>query len=174
MIHILSNEFKVISMLNSRFGLLLISIILLSTNLVHAAEISEGTNVSVGKIGIQTSDRGEVRIDTPNIDLSPAKITVGRVSIDRNRRRNRTSVRQRQIIPSAAILRQQAIDKANSRANSVDPNPVGTSITRTSTNDSHTVSEQTIQCSGSGSSVIQSSQTINGRTVSSETRTNCN
>ena len=163
-------------MLKSRLDLLLISIILLSTNLVHAAEIPEGTNVSVGNIRIQTSDRGEVRIDTPNIEITPAKITVGRVSIDRSRRRNRkaASVRRRQVIPSAATLRQQAIDKANLKANSVDPNPVGTSTTRTSTNDAHTVSEQNIQCSGSGSSVIQSSQTINGRTVSSETRTNCN
>lgn len=158
-------------MLNSRLGLLITSIILLSTNLVHAAEITGGTNVSVGKIGIQTNDRGEVRIDTPNIDLSPTKITVGRVSIDRNRRRNRKAppLRRGRVIP-AAILRQQAIDKVNS----VDPDRVGTSTTRTSTNDPHTVSEQNIQCSGSGSSVIQSSQTINGRTISSETRTNCN
>ncbi len=158
-------------MLNSRLGLLLISIILLSTNIVHAAEITEGTNISVGKIGIQTSDRGEARIDTPNIEISPAKITVGRVSIDRNRRRNRKapSIRRGRVIP-ATILRQQAID----RLNSVDPDRVGTSTTRTSTNDTHTVSEQNIQCSGSGSSAIQSSQTINGRTISSETRTNCN
>jgi hypothetical protein len=160
-------------MLKSRLGLLLISIIMLSTNLVHAAEISEGTNVSVGNIRIQTSDRGEIRIDTPNIDINTAKVTVGRVSIDRNRRRNRKapSMRRGRVIPSAAILRQQAIDKVNSVES---PTTVGTSTTRTSTNDAHTVSEHHIQCTGSGSSVIQSSQTINGRTVSSETHTNCN
>jgi hypothetical protein len=158
-------------MLKRQLGLLLISTILFSTNLVHAAEIPEGTNISVGNIRIQTSDRGEVSIQTPNIDLTPAKVTVGRISIDRNRRRKNSSARRKQVIPSAAILRQQAIDKVNS-VESVDR--VGTSTTRTSTNDSHTVSEQNIQCSGSGSSVIQSSQTINGRTVSSETRTNCN
>ena len=162
-------------MLKRQLGLLLISTILLSNNLVHAAEVSEGTNISVGNIRIQTSDRGEVSIQTPNIDLTPAKVTVGRISIDRNRRRKNSSARRKQVIPSAAILRQQAIDKVNSKVNSVESvDRVGTSTTRTSTNDSHTVSEQTIQCSGSGSSVIQSSQTINGRTVSSETRTNCN
>lgn len=159
-------------MLKRQLGLLIISTLLCSTTLVHAAEIPEGTNVSVGNTRIQTSDRGEVRIQTPNININPAKVTVGRVSIDRNRRRNRTpSVRRKQVIPSAAILRQRAMDQVNSVES---PNRVGTSTTRTSTNDAHTVSEQNIQCSGSGSSVVQSSQTINGRTVSSETRTNCN
>jgi hypothetical protein len=110
---------------------------------------------------------------TPNIDINPAKVIVGRVSIDRNRRRNRKapSLRRGRTIPSADVLRQQAMDKVNSVESS---DRVGNSTTRTSTNDSHTVTEQNIQCSGSGSSVIQSSQTINGRTVSSETRTNCN
>lgn len=160
-------------MLKRQLGLLVISTILLSTTLVHAAEIPEGTNISVGNIRVQTSDRGEVSIKTPNIEINTAKVIVGRVSIDRNRRRNRKapSVRRGQVIPSAAILRQQAIDKINSIESS---DRVGTSTTRTSTNDAHTVTEQNIKCSGSGSSVVQSSQTINGRTVSSETRTNCN
>jgi hypothetical protein len=160
-------------MLKRQLGLLVISTILLSTTLVHAAEIPEGTNISVGNIRVQTSDRGEVSIKTPNIEINTAKVIVGRVSIDRNRRRNRKapSVRRGQVIPSAAILRQQAIDKINSVESS---DRVGTSTTRTSTNDAHTVTEQNIKCSGSGSSVVQSSQTINGRTVSSETRTNCN
>jgi hypothetical protein len=160
-------------MLKRQLGLLVISTILFSTTLVHAAEIPEGTNISVGNIRVQTSDRGEVSIKTPNIEINTAKVTVGRVSIDRNRRRNRKapSVRRGQVIPSAAILRQQAIDKINSVESS---DRVGTSTTRTSTNDAHTVTEQNIKCSGSGSSVVQSSQTINGRTVSSETRTNCN
>lgn len=160
-------------MLKRQLGFLVISTILLATTLVHAAEIPVGTDVSVGNIRIQTSDRGEVNIKTPNIDINPAKVTVGQISIDRNRRRNRKapSVRRGQVIPSAAILRQQAMDKVNSVES---PDRVGTSTTRTSTNDVHTVSKQNIQCSGSGSSVIQSSQTINGRTVSSETRTNCN
>jgi hypothetical protein len=160
-------------MLKRQLGLLVISTILFSTTLVHAAEIPEGTNISVGNIRVQTSDRGEVSIKTPNIEINTAKVTVGRVSIDRNRRRNRKapSVRRGQVIPSAAILRQQAIDKINSVESS---DRVGTSTTRTSTNDAHTVTEQNIKCSGSGSSVVQSSQTINGHTVSSETRTNCN
>ena len=160
-------------MLKRQLGLLIISTLLCSTTLVHAAEMPGSSDLSVGNIRIQTSDRGEVSIKTPNIDINPAKVTVGRVSIDRNRRRNRKapSMRRGPVIPSAAILRQQAIDKVNSVESS---NRAGTSTTRTSTNDSHTVSEQNIQCSGSGSSVVQSSQTINGRTVSSETRTNCN
>lgn len=160
-------------MLKRQLGLLVISTILLSTTLVHAAEIPEGTNISVGNIRVQTSDRGEVSIKTPNIEINTAKVIVGRVSIDRNRRRNRKapSVRRGQVIPSAAILRQQAIDKINSIESS---DRVGTSTTRTSTNNAHTVTEQNIKCSGSGSSVVQSSQTINGSTVSSETRTNCN
>ena len=160
-------------MIKRQLGLLVISTILCSTTLVHAAEMPGGSDLSVGNIRIQTSDRGEVNIKTPNIDINSAKVTVGRVSIDRNRRRNRKapSMRRGSVIPSAAILRQQAMDKVNSVE---PPDRVGNSTTRTSTNDSHTVSEQNIQCSGSGSSVVRSSQTINGRTVSSETRTNCN
>ena len=160
-------------MLKRQLGFLVISTILLSTTLVHAADISGSTDLSVGNIRIQTSDRGEVNIKTPNIDLNSAKVTVGGISIDRNRRRNRKapSIRRGRVIPSAAILRQQALDKITPVE---APDRVGNSTTRTSTNDSHTVSEQNIQCSGSGSSISQSSQTINGRTVISETRTNCN
>jgi hypothetical protein len=151
-------------MLKRQLDFLIVATILLSTTLVHAAEIPSNTDSSGGKIGIQTSDRGEVRIQTPTIDINPVKITVGRVSIDRNRRRNRNvpSMRRGRVIPSATMLRQQAMDR------------VGNSTTRTSTNNAHTVTEQHIQCSGSGSSISQSSQTINGRTVNSETRTNCN
>ena len=159
-------------MLKRQLSLLVISTILLSTTLVHAAEITEVPTLSIGNIKIQPRDLGAIIIDTPEIDINTTKVTVGRVSIDRNRRRNRTpSARRKLVIPSAAILRQRAMNKINQVESSAR---VGTSTTRSSTNDSRTVSEQNIQCSGSGSSVVQSSQTINGRTVSSETRTNCN
>lgn len=159
-------------MLKRQISLLIISTIFFSTTLAHAAEIPEATKLSVGNIKTQVRDLGAIIMHTPDVDINTTKVTVGRVLIDRNRRRNRTpSVRRKLVIPSAAILRQQASDKVNQ----VEfPDRVGTSTTRTSTNDSHTVTEQNIQCSGSGSSVVQSSQTINGRTVSSETRTNCN
>lgn len=163
-------------MLKRQLNLLLVSTILLSTNLVNATEINEVTNLSIGNVRGQITQLGAIIIHTPDIEINNTKVTVERVAIDQKRRRNRTpSVRRKQVIPSAAILRQQAIDKVNAKINSVEvPNRTGTSTTRTSTNDSSTVNEQSIQCSGSGSSVIQSSQTINGRTVSSETRTNCN
>lgn len=167
-------------MLKRQISLLIISTIFFSTTLAHAAEIPEATKLSVGNIKTQVRDLGAIIMHTPDVDINTTKVTVGRVLIvgaaspmeNRNRRRNRTpSVRRKLVIPSAAILRQQASDKVNQ----VEfPDRVGTSTTRTSTNDSHTVTEQNIQCSGSGSSVVQSSQTINGRTVSSETRTNCN
>ncbi len=162
-------------MLKHKLNLLLVSTILFSTNLVNAAEINH-TNLSVGNVRSQITQLGAIIMHTPDIDLNTTKVTVERVAIDQKRRRNRTpSARRKQVIPSAAVLRQQAIDKVNAKINSVEvPNRTGTSTTRTSTNDSSTVDEQSIQCSGSGSSVIQSSQTINGRTVSSETRTNCN
>jgi hypothetical protein len=57
------------------------------------------------------------------------------------------------------------------------PTPTTRSTTiRSSSGDSETVNEQhqSIQCSGGGSSVSQSSTTINGRTVNSEVRSNCN
>lgn len=159
-------------MIKHQLNLLLVSTILFSTNLVNAAEINQVTNLSVGNVRSQITQLGAIIMHTPGIDINTTKVTVERVAIDQKRRRNRTpSVRRKQVIPSAAVLRQQAIDKINAAET---PNRAGTSTTRTSTNDSSTVSEQNIQCSGSGSSVIQSSQTINGRTVSSETRTNCN
>jgi hypothetical protein len=159
-------------MLKRQLSLLVISTILLSTTLVHAAEIPEVTNLSVGNIKIQPRDLGAIIIHTPDIDINTTKVTVERGSINRNRRRNRIpSARRKLVIPSAAIIRQRVMNKINQVESSAR---IGTSTTRTSTNDSRTVSEQNIQCSGSGSSIVQSSQTINGRTVSSETRTNCN
>lgn len=60
------------------------------------------------------------------------------------------------------------------------PDPtVRSSTIRTSSGDengsqSSTTQQQSVQCSGSGTVVSQSSSTVNGRTVNSEVRRNCN
>jgi hypothetical protein len=47
-------------------------------------------------------------------------------------------------------------------------------ITQSSTQSSTSEQQQSVQCSGSGTVVSQSSSTVNGRTVNSEVRRNCN
>jgi hypothetical protein len=91
--------------------------------------------------------------------------------ISRTRRRARTPVVRKRGIYPTATLHQRAVDKI---APVEYPDRVQNSTIRTSTNDSQTINEQHVQCHGSGSSIVQSSQTINGRTVSSEVHTNCN
>lgn len=87
-------------------------------------------------------------------------------------------------IPTPTIrnstIRNSTIQNSTIRSSGGDvqyPTPTTRSTTiRSSSGDSETVNEQhqSIQCSGGGSSVSQSSTTINGRTVNSEVRSNCN
>jgi hypothetical protein len=81
---------------------------------------------------------------------------------------------------SNPTIRNSTIQNSTIRSSGGDnqyPTPTTRSTTvRSSSGDSETVSEQhqSIQCSGGGSSVSQSSTTVNGRTVNSEVRSNCN
>jgi hypothetical protein len=159
-------------MLKRQIGLVAIVTLLLLPNLVSAAEIPENTNLSSSNVRVQISDRGGVIIQTPNINIDTTKPVIERVIISRKYRRYRTPIVKRGRIVSPTIVRQQAIDRVTPTVEHVDS--IRNSTIRTSTNDSHTISEQHVQCHGSGSSIVQSSQTINGRTVSSEVQTNCN
>jgi hypothetical protein len=159
-------------MLKRQIGLVAIVTLLLLPNLVSAAEIPENTNLSSGNVRVQISDRGGVSIQTPNINIDTNKPVVKRVLISRKYRRYRTPIVKRGRVVLPTVSRQRAIDKVTPTAEHADR--VRSSTIRTSTNDSHTISEQHVQCHGSGSSIVQSSQTINGRTVSSEVQTNCN
>jgi hypothetical protein len=154
-------------MLKHQLSLLAIATILLSSTLARADDISGGKNLSVGNIQIQTSDSGNVSIQTPSINIQALKSVDGRV-ISRIRRRARIPV----VRYSPAILRQRAVVKTTPVEY---PDRVHNSTIRTSTNNSQTINEQHVQCHGSGSSsIVQSSQTIDGKTVSSEVHTNCN
>jgi hypothetical protein len=80
---------------------------------------------------------------------------------------------------STPTIRNSTIQNSTIRSSGDDGYPTPTtrsSTVRSSSGDSESVNEQhqSIQCSGGGSSVSQSSTTINGRTVNSEVRSNCN
>lgn len=159
-------------MLKCQTGLLTIVTLLLLPSLVSAAEISENTNLSSGNVRVQISNRSGVNIQTPNLNIDTTKPVTKRVLISRKYRRYRTPVLKRGRIILPPIVRQRLVGKV---APTVEyPDRIRSSTIRTSTNDSHTINEQHVQCHGSGSSIVQSSQTINGRTVSFEVQTNCN
>jgi hypothetical protein len=157
-------------MLKHQLSLLAIATILLSSTLVRADDISGGKNLSVGNIQIQTSDSGDVSIQTPSINIQALKSVDGRV-ISRTRRRARIPVVRGRVIYPTATLRQRVVVKTTPVEY---PDRIRDSTVRTSTDNSRTIVEQHVQCHGSSSSVSQSSQTIDGRTISSEVHTNCN
>lgn len=183
-------------MFKRQFSLLVMATLLLSPTLVQANELGESTNLSVGNIRLQTNSSGGVSIQTPNINLNTAQSPEDRVWISRTtRRRIRTSIRRPirtttilrgRVISSPSLIRQSTIFSQPTiiRQSTIDPeyrsinrtSTIRSSTVRTSSNGSESISEQhnSVQCSpGSGSSVSQSTQTINGRTVSSEVRTDC-
>jgi hypothetical protein len=160
-------------MFKHQFNLLVVATLLLSPTLVHADEINDSTHLSVGNIHLQTSPNGGVNIQTPNIHINTDKPPADRTLISRNRRRYRAPVRRARTYPPAIL--NQRINR-DDQSTGTRTSTVRTSTIRSSDNGSQSTSEQhqSVQCShGSGSSsVVQSSQTINGRTVSSEVHCN--
>jgi hypothetical protein len=175
-------------MLKRQFSLLAIATLLLSPTLVHADEIGESTNISAGNVRIQTDEYGFTKIQTPNVNITTAQPFANRWLISSRKRRIRTSVRKpivksRQIISAPSVPSQQPIAQppiSQPPSNSTNRSVVNQTSTirsssQTSNNGSHSEQHSSVECSssGSGTSVTRSTQTINGRTVSSEVRTNC-
>ena len=184
-------------MLNRQFSLLVMISLLLSPDLVHADEIDGNRNLSVGNVQIRTTNNGTV-LQTPKIQVSTPTAT-GKVITSRTRRRVRTTIvrpKQQVIISKPSVILPQRVGTSAPPViiiNTPTSNPtirtstistpsstptVRRSTIRTSTNGSESVStqQQSIQCSSDdegSSSVSQSTSTVNGRTVRSETRTNC-
>jgi hypothetical protein len=166
-------------MLNRQLGLLVMAALLLSPNLVYANEIDGDSHLSVGNVQIYTNGGGTT-IQTPKIQVNTPK-TENRTLISRNRRRYRTPIRRTRTSPPA-ILHQRVSEDNHATVNTTTTYPTRSSTIRSTTirnsssgGDSETVSEQhqSVQCSGGGSSVSRSTSTVNGRTVTSETRGNC-
>ena len=159
-------------MFNRQFGLLLIAALVLSPTLVHADDIDEDNNLSVGNVQILTTPNGS-SVRTPNIQIdSPTKTAENRSIFNRNRQRTRTSVIRGGRTPSG-IFRRRAEQNETVTTTTTNPSVFRRSTTSRSSNGSESVSEQrqSVNCS-SGSSVRQSSTTtVNGRTVHSES--NC-
>jgi hypothetical protein len=155
-------------MFNRQFGLLVIAVLVLSPTLVHADDIDEDHNLSVGNIQIQTAPNGS-SVRTPNIQIdSPTK-----TAENRNRQRTRTSVIRRGRTTPSGIFRRRVEQNETVTTTTTNPSVFRRSTTSSSSNGSESVSEQrqSVNCS-SGSSVHQSSTTtVNGRTVHSES--NC-
>lgn len=185
-------------MFKRHFSLLAIATLLLSPYVAQANQIDGDGNVSVGNVRIQSTGSGK-SIHTPKIQVNTPKSTDNRVSIERIRRRSRipaiTRTRtsapmilnnkvntdsQTTVITNTTPISTPIIRNSTIRSSSGDVQyPTSTtrsSTIRSSSGDSESVNEQhqSIQCSGGGSSVSQSSTTINGRTVNSEVRNNCN
>jgi hypothetical protein len=173
--------------MNCQFTTLIaIATLVLSPNLVHANGIDGDRHLSVGNIQILNTPTGTV-IQTPKIQINTPKSSAGEV-VNRTRRRTRTSVIRRTQTVTPSIFNPR-INSSNSQTTVTSSTDSGSNSTvRSSTirsssnsgnntqNDSQSVSEQqhSIQCSGNGSVVSQSTSTVNGRTVSSQSRTNCN
>jgi Zn-dependent metalloprotease len=172
-------------MLKRQFSLLAIATLLLSPTLVHADEIGESTNISVSNMQIQT--------DTPTVNITTAQPFAHRWLISSRKRRMRKSVRKPvanngQMIYTPTVKSQPTISQppiaqppiAQPQSDSTNRSVVQQTSTirsssHTSNNGSHSEQQSSVQCSssGSGTSVTRSTQTINGKTVSSEVRTNC-
>jgi hypothetical protein len=162
-----------------QFSLLAIAILLLSPNPVVAEEIEPDSYVSVGNIYIQNNNDWMI-IQTPQIQIITPKSTPRSVDRDRQRRRNSVSGRRRTFTPSVTRKKIDADSQTTVTTNTYSNS--GSIIRRStirssgSNSSQSTVSEQrqSIQCSGEGSySVSQSTSTVNGRTVSSRTWTDC-
>lgn len=164
-----------------QFTLIAIATLLLSPNLVHANEIDGDRNLSVGNIQILNTPNGTV-IQTPKIQVNTPKSSPG-VIISRARR-TRTSVRRTRSTTPLIFNRRVNSDSQTitTTTDSGNNSTVRSSTIRSSSNGGSTQTssqssseqQQSSQCSGNGTVVSQSTSTVNGRTVSSESRTNCN
>jgi hypothetical protein len=184
-------------MFNRQFNLLVMISLLLSPDLVHANGMDGDRNVSVGNVQIHTTKNGTV-LQTPKIQVSTPKAT-GKALTSRTRRTRTAVIRpKRQVIISnpAVILPERVgtsappviiintptsnptIPASTISTPTTTPTVRRSTTIRTSTNGSGSVStqQQSIQCNSDdegSSSVSQSTSTVNGRTVRSQTRTNC-
>jgi hypothetical protein len=180
-------------MLKRQFSLLAIATLLLSPTLVHADEIGESTNISAGNVRIQTDEYGVTKIQTPNVNITTAQPFANRWLISSRKRRTRTPVRKPvmksgKMISAPSVRSQPPIAQPPISQPPISQPPIDStnrsvvnqtstirSSSQTSNNGSHSEQHSSVECSssGSGTSVTRSTQTINGRTVSSEVRTNC-
>jgi hypothetical protein len=181
-------------MLKRQFSLLAIATLLLSPTLVHADEIGESTNISAGNVRIQTDEYGVTKIQTPNVNITTAQPFANRWLISSRKRRTRTSIRKPvvksgQMISTPSVRSQPPIAQPpitqppisqppsdSTNRSVVNQTSTIRSSSTTSNNGSHSEQHSSVECSSSGSgtsSVTRSTQTINGRTVSAEVRTNC-
>ncbi len=165
-----------------QFTLIAIATLLLSPNLVHANEIDGDRNSSVGNVQIVNTPNGTV-IQTPKIQVVTPKSTPGAV-VSRTRR-TRTSVRRTRTATPLIFNKKVNSDSQTTVRTTTDSGD--TTITRSSTirsssnsgntqtsQSSSNEQQQSTQCSGSGTTISRSTSTVNGRTVSSESHTNCN
>ena len=174
-------------MFNRQFGLLLIAALVLSPTLVHADDIDEDNNLSVGNVQIMTTPNGS-SVRTPNIQIdSPTKTAENRSIFNRNRQRTRTSVIRRGRTTPSGIFRRRveqnetvtttttnpSVFRRSTTTTTTNPSVFRRSTTSRSSNGSESVSEQrqSVNCSGGGSVRQSSTTTVNGRTVHSES--NC-
>jgi hypothetical protein len=160
-----------------QFSLLAIAILLLSPNPVRAQEIESDSYISVGNIYIQNTNDWMI-IQTPQIQIGIPKSTPR--SVDRQRRRTPVSERRSTFSPSVTHKKINSNSQTTVTTNTYPGSGStirSTTIRSSSSNGSQSIlseQRQSSQCSGEGSySVSQSTSTVNGRTVSSRTWTDC-
>ena len=163
-----------------QFTLVAIATLLLSPNLVQAREVyGDEEGLSVGNVQILNTPDGAI-IQTPKIQVS-TPIPSSRAVVSQTRR-TRTSVRRTRT--AAPLIFNKKVNSANTTVTTTNSGG-NTRIMRSSTvrnsSDGSTQStqsagtdrQQSIECNGNGTTVSQSTSTVNGRTVSSQ-QTSCN
>jgi hypothetical protein len=173
---------EISSMYYRQFTLIAIATLLLSPNLVSANEIDVDRNLSVGNVQILSTPNGTV-IQTPKIQVVTPKSSPG-ATVSRTRR-TRTSVRRTRTA-TPLIFNKKVNSDSQTTVRTTTTDSGNTSTTQSSTirsssdsgntqaSQSSSNRQQSTQCSGSGTTISRSTSTVNGRTVSSESHTNCN
>ncbi len=178
-------------MFKCQFGTLAIAILLLSPSWVSANEAIAFTDLSVGELQITATDRGTL-LTTPNIFITTPTtaenrgLSGQRTSIRTNKSSTVTSVRSRveieddddsdlPVVSSSPRYRISPIPSIPQIPFDRSLPTVRTYSIRTTSVDNNSFSEQrqSVRCSGGGTVSQSSSTTINGRTVTTQFRSQC-
>jgi hypothetical protein len=149
----------IMSMLNLQLSLSIAATLLLLPNLALAHQIDPSAQLEFGQIQSQIASNSAFVAPMPDSKPEPR---IARSADDRHRQR-RNRVRRRTIKTISAPVRKNSSAGAATIRQSSDGVPI-------------TKQQQSVQCSVEGSSTVtqSSTTTVNGRTTSAQTQTNCN
>ncbi len=149
-------------MLNLQLSLSIAATLWLVPSLVLAQEIDPSAHLEFGPIQIQTATQSA--FVAPRLDGKLEPLIASGADSRHRQRRDRVKRRTRKTI--SAPVRKNATTGTATIRKSRDGDPAST-VTK---------QQQSVQCSAEGSSTVMQSSTttVNGRTTSAQTQTNCN